>query len=348
MPQVFTIEFSPNFYKIKYMALNLFNPFKEMIFDDYFCFLSGDLTTDKIKIFPEWLIDHFKFGDEKIRLMENTKVREVPYKELEIPCSPRVKSAFERIDEQFREAYKGGYEAMKELDELLLFQWSGRIVYGLLYLEMMGEWQHNQVTGKQFDFSIKLRDRLGKFHHMMQSLIEPITFGERKPWSIIIFPLKYSADLLSFRDDVINLLFQFGVNGFGFIVCFQDNGIIKETEKELIDKMQGYVLHPVQFEELYARFHYRADLLQYTPQHRLQVEDDKIEIESLPVEQTDPELPLFGWWTDDFYARLLSNYWQVYGIEKGDILGFQKPFLSYLENQYNFEFIDPETIDLPF
>lgn len=330
------------------MALDLFNPFQNMIFDPHFCFLSGDLTTEKMTVFPEWLMEHFKFGKEEIALMQNTKAKMTAYKDLKLPCAPHVKKAFEELDEKFKKAYDQGYEAIAELDELVLFQWSGRIVYGLLYLEMMGEWEHNQELGKSFDFSAKLRDRMGKFHHMLQSLIEPVRFGERKPWSIVTFPLKYSADILSFRDDIINLLFQFGVNGFGFVVCFQDNGIVKETEKELVDKIKGHTLHPVQFEELYARFHYRVDLLQYIPQHRLHINGEEIEIESLPVEQTDPELPLYGIWTDDFYARLLSNYWQVYGIEKGQIIQFQKPFLSYLENPYNKNFIDPETIDLPF
>src|SRR5690625_354380 len=330
------------------MALDLFNPFQDMIFDNHFCFLSGDLTTDEMTVFPEWLMEKFEFGEEEITLMQNTKAKSMQYKDLKIPCAPRVKAAFDELDKQFKQAFDHGYEAVNQLDELVIFQWSGRIVYGLLYLEMMGEWELNQEVGKAFKLANKLRDKLGKFHHMMQSLIEPITFSVHKPWSIIVFPLKYSADILSFRDDIINLSFQFGVNGFGFIVCFQDNGIVKETEAELIEKMKGYTLHLAQFEELYARFHYRLDLLQYTPNHKLDLDDGKIEIESLPVEQTNPELPLYGLWSDDFYARLLSNYWMVYGIEKGEILQFQKPFLSYLENPYNKEFIEPENIELPF
>lgn len=330
------------------MALDLFNPFQEMIFDDHFCFLSGDLTNEKITVFPEWLMEKFDFGKEEITLLQNTKAKSIAYKDLKIPCAPRVQKAFEEMDQVFKQAFDQGFEAVNELDELILFQWSGRIVYGLLYLEMMGEWELNQQLGKSFDLSHKLRDRLGKFHHMMQSLIEPIKFSNHKPWSIIVFPLKYSADILSFRDDIINLSFQFGVNGFGFIVCFQDNGIVKETEADLIQKMKGHILHPVQFEELYARFHYRLDLLQYIPQHKLHLENDEIEIESIPIKQTNPDLPLYGLWSDDFYARLLSNYWMVYGIEKGEILQFQKPFLSYLENPYNKEFIEPENIELPF
>lgn len=329
--------------------MDFFNPFQDMIFDRHFCFLSGDLTTKEMTVFPEWLMNHFKLKEEKITLLENSEYKEVAYSDLKLPCAPHVKKAFEELDNQFKKAYDKGFEAINELDELTIFQWSGRIVYGLLYMEMMGEWERNQKFGKTFEMSAKLRDRLGKFQIMLQSLIKPISFGEKKPWSIVRFPLKYSADILSFRDDIINLLFQFGVNGFGFVVCFQDNGITKETESELVEKIKGHTLHPVQFEELYARFHYRIDLLQYTPQYQLEEkEDGGIEIISIPVEQTEEVKPLYGMWVDDFYARLLSNYWQVYGIEKGDIIQFQKPFLSYLEHSHTKEFVGPESIDLPW
>ncbi|HET8838277.1 MAG TPA: hypothetical protein VFM82_04705 [Flavobacteriaceae bacterium] len=330
------------------MIPSFFNPFKEMIFDGHFCFLTGDLTTENMTVFPEWLMEHFKLGDEKISLMENSQVKMVPYKELELPCSATVKKAFEQIDLEFRTAFEKGYEGVSKLDEKLVFQWSGRIVYGLLYLEMLGEWEHSQKLGKEFDMAPQLKNHLGMFHLMMQSVVEPISFGERKPWSIVVFPLKYSADILSFRDDVINLLFQFGVNGFGFIVCFQDNGIIAEEQADILEKIKGHVLHPVQFEELFARLHYTADLLQYKPKYKFNENENGLKIEALPIEQTNPQLPLFGFWVDDFYARLLSNYWQVYGIEKGEIIQFQKPFLSFLEEPYSKDFIDPDTIKLPF
>lgn len=330
------------------MDMDFFNPFEDMIFDTNFCFLTGKLTTDQITVFPEWLMDHFKLTEETLGLMENSQIKMIPYPELKLPCAAHVKKAFDDLDQQFQEAYKKGYEGIAELDEQLLFYWSGRIVYGLFYLEMLGEWERHQKLGKEFNIAANLKKRMRKFHLILQSIVEPITFGERKPWSIIVFPLKYSADILSYRDDVINLMFQFGVNGFGFIACLQDNGAIVEKQHEIIEKMKGHTLHPIQFEELYARFHYTADLLQYQPQYKITQENEKIEIEALPIIQTNPNIPLFGFWIDDFYARLLSNYWQVYGIEKGEILQFQRPFLSFLEHSQSKDFVDPETINLPF
>lgn len=328
--------------------MDFFNPFEGMIFDRHFCFLTGDLTTETMTVFPQWLMDHFGLGEEKIKLMENSKVKQVAYADLKVPCVPAVKSAFADLDEQFQNAYKMGYEGVAELDEQLIFLWSGRIVYGLLYLELAGEMERHQKIGKEFKISKKLAKHLGQFHLMLQSVVKPISFGERKPWSIVRFPLKYSADILSFRDDVTNLLFQFGVNGFGFIVCFKDNGGVAEEQSAILEKIKGYTLHPIQFEELYARLHYTADLLQYLPKYEFTESESELKIESLPVEQINPKLPLFGYWTDDTYAQLLANYWQVYGIEKEHIIQFHKPFLSFLEDPYSKDFIDPKTIKLPF
>ena len=49
-------------------------------------------------------------------------------------------------------------------------------------------------------------------------------------------------------------MFSFEVNYLGFIACLQDNGVIGEKQKEILDKMKGHVLHPIQFEEFTLGF----------------------------------------------------------------------------------------------
>lgn len=324
------------------MPRTLFNPFEDLIFDEHFCFLSGALTNENITVFPEWLMDHFKFGHERIEMMDKT--RSYNYADLKLPCSTEVKKAFGELDLKVQSAYKKGVEGMASLDQELLFQWIGRMVYGLLYYEMCHERDRLLRQGEDFKLSATLKERFGHFHLMLQSLIEPISFVGKKPWTIVVFPLKYSADIFSYRDDAINLLFSFGVNGFGFIACLQDNGAIGEKQKETLDKIKGHVLHPVQFEELYARFHYSDYILRYRPEYKIKNHDNAITIEV----DTIGKSPSFGFWDDNIFAQLLSNYWQVYGIKKEDIIQFQKPALSFLENPYTKDFIDPESIDLPF
>ncbi len=327
------------------MPTDLFNPFQEMIFEEQFCFLTGDLTTDKMSVYPEWLLNHFKFGDDRIEMMDKSKTYR--YKDLQLPCSPRVKKAFEELEEDIQRAYHVGYEGISALGEEKLFLWTGRMVYGMLYYEMQYETQRLRRLGENFDLSSMLRERFGNFHLMLQSIVEPIRFVGKKPWSIVTFPLKYSADIFSYRDDTVNLLFQFGVNGFGIIACLQDNGIIAEKHRDILEKMQGHVLHPIQFEELFASFHYSDYILQYKPEYSIEQTENGVTIEALSIEAT-ANRPVFGFWDDETYAQLLTNYWSVYGIQRGDIIRFQKPFLSFLENPYTRDFVLPESIDLPF
>jgi hypothetical protein len=327
------------------MSLPLYNPFKDLIFDEQFCFLTGDLTTEKMTVFPEWLMDHFKFGTDRIEMMDKSK--SYHYEDLQLPCSPRVKKAFEDLEDQIKAAYKNGFEGIKALDEKLIFQWMGRMVYGMLYYEMRYESQRQLRLRENFDLSATLRERFGNFHLMLQSIVEPITFAGKKPWSIVVFPLKYSEDIFSYRDDTVNLLFQFGVNGFGLIACLQDNGVIGEKEKEILEKMEGHILHPIQFEELFARFHYTDYILQYKPEYKIENKADGTTIEALPILPKENR-PVFGFWDEDVFAQLLTNYWSVYGIQRGDIIQFQKPFLSFLENPYTKDFVNPDGIGLAY
>ncbi len=327
------------------MLSSLFNPFDDLIFDEHFCFLSGALTNETIPVFPEWLLARFEFGNERIEMIDKTKI--YTYADLRMPCAPNVIKAFEALDQKVEHAFKMGYEGMASLEELEIFQWSGKIVYGLLYYEMIYEKQRLQRQGKEFLISPYLKERFGYFHLMLQSLIAPVSFVGKKPWSIVVFPLKYSADIFSYRDDTVNLLFSMGVNGFGVIASFRDNGIIAEKQKDILEKMKGHTLHPIQFEELYARFHYSDYILQYKPEYEIGENQNGVTIEAKPFEPT-PDRPLFGIWSDDMFAQLQANYWSVYGIQREDILQFQRPPLSYLENPYTKDFIDPESIELPF
>lgn len=327
------------------MALIHFNPFQDLIFDDQFCFLTGDLTTEKMSVFPDWLMDHFKFGKDRIEMMDKSK--SYHYEDLQLPCSPRVKKAFEELEVKVQNAYQKGFEGMSELDEQIIFLWAGRMVYGMLYYEMQYESQRKLRLREPFDLSETLRERFGNFHLMLQSIVEPVSFVGQKPWSIVVFPLKYSEDIFSYRDDTVNLLFQFGVNGFGFIACLQDNGVIGEKENDILEKMKGHVLHPIQFEELFARFHYSDYILQYKPEFKIESTENGTTIEALPIVAKENR-PVFGFWDQEIFAQLLTNYWSVYGIQRGDIIQFQKPFLSFLENPYTKDFVKPEGIDLPF
>lgn len=327
------------------MLNQLYFPFKELNFDDEICFLTGAPATDSVTVFPRFLRKRFGLDDEEFELMN--KHEKFLYKNLKLPCAAEVKTAILQLDREVELAFAKGYEGMQQLDELKLFQWVSRIVYGVLYHELVFERKRAAKYNKEYGVSPFLKERYGMFHLMLQSLVRPINFGARKPWDLFVFKLKYSADIFNYRDDAVNLLFTLGINGFGFIICLQHNGVLKEHFQELLDKIGTHVLHPVQYEELFAKFHYADYILQYRPEYEMSETDEGLLITALPIAANESR-PLFGFWDDDTYAQLLANYWGVYGFEKKDVIKFQKPPMSFLEKPYTKDFILPESIKLPF
>ncbi|MFT7351867.1 MAG: hypothetical protein ACI9XR_001627 [Flavobacterium sp.] len=108
------------------MTQTLFNPFKDLHFDEHFCFLSGALTNENMTVFPAWLMDHFKLGNERIEMMD--KAKSYNYADLKLQCSSAVKTALEEMDVKIETAYKKGFEGMPSIDQELLFQWTGKMV----------------------------------------------------------------------------------------------------------------------------------------------------------------------------------------------------------------------------
>ena len=103
------------------------------------------------------------------------------------------------------------------------------------------------------------------------------------------------------------------------------------------------MLHPIQFEELAARFLYSNYLLKDRGTTAIKIIDDKVEIES-----HRPSGPIFSPWQDDMFAHVLAGYWEPWGFDKKTIFNFPDSPVSFLENEVDHKFIEPESIQLPF
>jgi len=330
------------------MPISLFNPFETLHFDNETCFLSGkDLQSadESISVFPEWILDRFTLKDKKFRMLD--QVTGIRYGELKLPCSPEVKNAFNTLEEEIQTAFTNGYEEIKKIDEQKLFLWMGKLVYGVLYNDLTLEMSRTEKKEKNFKMSPLLRKRFGKFHLMLQSLMVPMEFRGLKPWSIQIVKLKYSNDTFNYKDEPIRLNFSLGMNGFGIVACLQDNGAVGFMQQDIIQKIAEKILHPIQFEELCARFLYANYLLKSNPQHIIEPTKEKIIIESVPLTET-ADNPLFDNWDDNMFAQVLAGYWEPWGLTKNEIITLPDAPISFLENDYTHEFIEPESVTLPF
>ena len=332
------------------MPISLFNPFETLHLDAATCFLTGvDLPSadEQISVFPDWIQDRFSLREKKFRMMD--QITGIRYDLLNLPASREVKTAFENLDVEIKKAFDGGYQEVKKIPEERLFLWMARLVYGAVYHDLC--LQINRTAkkdkDKEFKLSALLKERFGKLHLMMQSLMVPMEFKGLKPWSISVVRLKYSKDTFNYKDEPTNLNFSLGLNGFGIVACLQDNGAIGNSQQDIIDKISDKVLHPLQFEELCARFLYANYLMKKRSQHIIQPTEEKVVIESIPLTDT-PDDPLFSWWDDNMFAQVLAGYWEPWGLVKSDIITMPDAPISFLENDHTHEFIEPESITLPF
>jgi hypothetical protein len=324
-----------------------YNPFQNMFFHSNTCFLTGeDISTNPhyITFFPQWVLNRFSLNDKLFTMMNN--VTSFKYSEMKLPCSSLVKDAYTTLDNEIKEAFNTGYFAVKNLKPEKLFIWSGLFVYCVLYHDLLIEKENKQKQNLEFKISKTLQDRFSLFHLMLQSLVAPIQFSTLKPWSITMVKLKYSKDIFNYRGDTVNLIFTLGVNGIGIIITLQDNEIVKQKENNLVSKLQNAVLHPIQFEELKARFIYHNYLLQYKPKYNITFNKSLLEINALPF-KTENINTLFNTWNDKVFADVLTEYWKPWGLKKQEIYSFPNTPLSFLENENSYEFIEPDTIDLP-
>lgn len=332
------------------MPLSLFNPFETLYFNQQTCFLTGeDLQSeqDQVCIFPAWILDRFSLRNKKFKMMD--QVTAIDYEDLKLPCSPSVKNVLSDLDEEIKNSFAEGFESVKKIPPERLFLWMGKIVYGLLYHDLNREIMRSGKHPKMKDFSLSsfLKERFGFFHLMLQSLIVPMEFKGLKPWSIEVVRVKYSQDTFNFKDSGVNLNFSLGMSGFGIVACLQDNGAVSQKQKDIITKISDKMLHPIQFEELCARFIYSNYLLKSRPKYQIQITDEKVIVEAVAFAENASQ-PMFNTWDDSMFARVLADYWEPWGLTKHEIFTPPDSPISFLENDYTHEFVEPDSIKLPF
>jgi hypothetical protein len=324
----------------------IYYPFQKMDFSPQKCFLTGqniESEEEQIFVFPEWIMDRYSLRDKSLKMLEGSILR---YKDMKTPYhSTVIKDAIDPLERVIEKAFTKGYDSVIKVPEEHLFQWMAKIMLGVLYIDIGIEKRKFELEGKQFTLPPFLQERFQKLHLILQSLVFPMEFKGTKLWSIKVFKVKISKDIFNYKDDSTNLNFSLGMHDFGIVACLQDNGAVAIHEQGIVEKFSNKTLHPVQFEEICARFIYTNYLLNIYAEYTIKSTEDKVIVESAPLSGTDNK-SLFDWWDDDMFAQVLSLYWKPWGITKDEIITFGNSPISYLENNDTNVIVEPESIEL--
>lgn len=328
------------------MATPVYNPFEKFNFTPDTCFLSGNKIRpheETAPVFPAWLMKEFNLEEQPFKLLDESFVT---YQSLTIPCAQEIyQENILHLEQEIENAFSKGYQAVKELEKLHLFQWVGKTIYGILFNEIQIGLKQQLALGETFNFSQSLRHKFANLHVMLQSLIRKVEFDGPSPWSIHVFEVDNAPGTFTYRDEINTLIFSVKLKDFGIIACLQDNGTNTIYHRNILNEALNHKLHPVQFEEVCARFFYSAYLFNRLPEYTILPTDEAVFIEAMPLRGISNKPPFDPWQTKT-YAQVLENFWKPWGFSLFEIIKNPEHPVSFLVDENN-RFKHPGSIDLP-
>ncbi len=301
------------------MQPQLYQPFKKMQFDNQICFLTGERLANKdqkISVFPTWLIEAYELHLKPMKMLNESVLT---YADIFVPCSLNAQQKLQELENTIQQAFEKGYDAVKELDQLQLFQWVAKMVYGIIFKEIQTAIKEQKSNPEGFNMSQGLIHKFSMLHQMLQTVNQPVVLEGFKPYSIFICKLNHPNNEFFYRDEINTLTFSY--------------------------KIASQTLHPIQFEELCAKVFYSAYLFNRLPEYHIIPTDDLIYIEAMPLRGMNAK-PIFDDWNFKIYGQVVENFWKAWGFLLLEIIKNPEKPMSFILDD-NEEFVYAKSIELP-
>lgn len=328
------------------MPAQIYHPFESNNFSNTTCFLTGQKLSspeEKIQVFPQWLMSRYNLRDQPFKLLDESMAT---YKDLKIPCAAQVNETWlEPLEEEIAAAFAIGYDAVKNLDEQKLFQWAGKLLYGIIFNEIQSGIRLQHSQGEEFNISQSIIHKFSHLHLMLQSINLSLQFDDFKPYSVFLFKVDNNEKEFGYRDEINTMTFALRIKDFGLVICLQDNSANKSYHKEVLNKIGDNLLHPIQFEEFSGRVFYSAYLFNRLPEYNILPVEDDIYIEAMPLRGMSSK-PLFDTWNNKTFGQVLESFWKNWGFLLLEIIKNPEKPMSFLFDT-NGDFIHENTLDLP-
>jgi hypothetical protein len=328
------------------MAPTLYSPFNQLNFSNRNCFLTGEVLSseeEKIQVFPAWLMSRYNLADQPFKLLDESYAT---YKDLKLPCAAGTNEQYiSPLENTIEAAFTQGYEAVKALDPMLLFQWAGKLLYGIVFNEIQAGIRQQAAQGERFSMSQALMHKFSHLHLMLQSLSLPVVFDEFTPYSLFLFKVNNAENEFGYRDEINTLTFSLRIQDFGLIICLQDNGANGRYHRDLYEQWQNRTLHPIQFEEMNARVFYSAFLFNKLPEYSVMPVGNEIYLEAMSLRGTDGK-PTFDFWQNKTYGQVLESFWKNWGFVLFEIIKNPEEPMSFLYEPDG-GLVDGKGIELP-
>ncbi len=312
------------------------------------CFLCGQPLQNEDcaeHVFPKWLQNRYDLWDKRLTLLNRTSIQ---YRQLTISCCHFCNNnSLSKLENVIKSAIGNGYSSVKKLSKKRIYQWISKIYYGILIRELsLSLDQRYPEKGPIVPPVLLMQYKL--HHYFLQSIRFPFIFHSFHPWSIFLVQIyRYDDDRdFDYHDSLFGLTFSIRLNGIGIIVRLQDNGLQELNYANYFKRFRGHKLHPAQFDELASKVAYKSLLETFTTKYLFKLPGKgKKAIEVFALPPTLSSDSLYSEWDHPTYARLLSSYWDKYGIKYEDIYKEPNRTLSILfKEDGNFMRFNPDDL----
>jgi hypothetical protein len=307
-----------------------FEPIDEMMFSSDECFLCGVklmIDTSKEHVLPKWLLHKFNLWDRKLILLNRTSIA---YRYLTIPCCSTCNNTYlSKLEGEMENAITAGSNSVVHLDKIRLYQWIGKIFFGLHYREISLALDRSKPELGSIITPEFIKD-YRTLHGFLQSIIRPIEFREFFPGSIFVFELEelLEIDDFDYSDNFVGMTFCIRMKNIGIIACLKDDEQILEMISELYNSARKVRLHPIQFDELCAIVFYKAFSMERNGKYvSLTGKDNKTTVVKLPGFSL---VPIFAEWDNKIFVRFLEEFWKKWGITYDEIFIPPNSIRTYL------------------
>lgn len=238
------------------------NPFDDLQLHEDACFLcgarSGKITQEHV--FPKWMQRSFDLWDKRLTLLNSTQLQ---YRNLRIPCCSKCNGVdLEKVERELSSAVAQGYQGLRTVSERTLYLWAAKIFYGILRKEFSLLRVRRQPEVGSIVPEAALRS-FSNLHRFLQGARGCHDFIGTPPYSVLLFNLHDvgGEHRFGFRDSIPHMTLSVCMADIGVIVVFEDGGLAHETYGRYEQAVAGRKLHPIQFEEVYAKVTYQTSLV---------------------------------------------------------------------------------------
>jgi len=204
---------------------------------------------------------------------------------------------------------------LDSLTDLDLYLWLGKIFFGILRKEIILKFNRSDPDSDPI-FTKELLQSYENLHRFLQIIRGKYEIRDNGPFSVLRANLTKINDNrhFDFYDDFVSFVAGMRLDNQGVIVAFQDIGLSSDTYGKYLCEVGSRRLHPLQFEEVYAKVSYQLSLMEFTPSFitSTHVEGKEVGVINtiVPLSLSSP-LPMSPWDQGEFAKRFYhhANRW---------------------------------------